>query len=112
MIPFIDDEEKMRDFKELTKEEFLQTYSYLTEEEYDMTEKEYKQKQIYYYDIWDGCKGIIIANDYEEAKKIFKEEFGDDIPIHGEDVDDYGSGICDISNVGVYEGNSELYVTE
>ena len=37
MIPFIDDEEKMRDFKELTKEEFLQTYSYLTEEEYDAT---------------------------------------------------------------------------
>lgn len=36
---FIDDEEKMRDFYELTKEEFLFSYSYLTEEEYDNTAK-------------------------------------------------------------------------
>lgn len=34
---FIDDEEKMKDFYELTKEEFLASYSYLTEEEYDNT---------------------------------------------------------------------------
>lgn len=36
---FLDDEEKMRDFYELTKEEFLASYSYLTEEEYDNTAK-------------------------------------------------------------------------
>lgn len=36
---FIDDAEKMRDFKVLTKEEFLKSYSYLTEEEYDNTMK-------------------------------------------------------------------------
>ena len=34
---FADDEEKMADFKILTKEEFLFSYSYLTEEEYDLT---------------------------------------------------------------------------
>lgn len=34
-LSFVDDKEKMRDFKELTKEEFLFSYSYLTEEEYD-----------------------------------------------------------------------------
>ena len=34
---FADDEEKMSDFKILTKEEFLFSYSYLTEEEYDLT---------------------------------------------------------------------------
>ena len=34
---FIDDEEKMADFYILTKEEFLFSYSYLTEEEYDNT---------------------------------------------------------------------------
>ena len=34
---FIDDEEKMRDFKLLTKEEFLNSYSYLTEKEYTLT---------------------------------------------------------------------------
>ena len=36
---FLDDEEKMKDFYELTKEEFLTSYSYLTEEEYDNTAK-------------------------------------------------------------------------
>ena len=36
---FLDDEEKMKDFYELTKEEFLASYSYLTEEEYDNTAK-------------------------------------------------------------------------
>ena len=34
---FIADAEKMRDFFDLTKEEFLNSYSYLTEEEYDAT---------------------------------------------------------------------------
>jgi len=38
---FISDAEKMRDFKELSKEEFLQSYSYLTEEEYDNTKEIY-----------------------------------------------------------------------
>ena len=34
---FADDPEKMIDFKELDKDEFLRSYSYLTEEEYDNT---------------------------------------------------------------------------
>ena len=34
---FMDDKEKMRDFKKLTREEFLNTYSYLHAEEYDLT---------------------------------------------------------------------------
>lgn len=37
---FKDDTEKMLDFYELTKEEFLLSYSYLTEEEYDLTFRE------------------------------------------------------------------------
>lgn len=37
---FIDDQEKMIDFFELTKEEFLQSYSYLTEEEYEATKQD------------------------------------------------------------------------
>lgn len=36
---FCDDAEKMADFKTLSKEEFLKSYSYLTEEEYDATAK-------------------------------------------------------------------------
>ena len=39
MNNFIDDKEKMRDFKILSKEEFLASYSYLTEQEYDLTAK-------------------------------------------------------------------------
>ena len=35
--PFLDDEEKMVDFFTLTKEQFLQSYSYLSEAEYDKT---------------------------------------------------------------------------
>lgn len=38
---FINDKEKMRDFKILSKEEFLESYSYLTEEEYDNTYNKY-----------------------------------------------------------------------
>ena len=37
MTDFLDDEEKMYDFDRLTKEEFLFSYSYLSEEEYNLT---------------------------------------------------------------------------
>ena len=37
--PFLDDKEKMLDFFMLSKEAFLESYSYLTEEEYDETER-------------------------------------------------------------------------
>lgn len=35
---FINDEEKMNDFFDNTKEDFLKSYSYLTEQEYNNTE--------------------------------------------------------------------------
>lgn len=35
---FVSDYDKMRDFEILTKDEFLNSYSYLTEEEYDATQ--------------------------------------------------------------------------
>ena len=34
---FIDDDEKMADFRTMSKEAFLESYSYLTEEEYENT---------------------------------------------------------------------------
>jgi len=37
---FINDKEKMRDFYILSKIEFLKSYSYLIELEYDLTKKE------------------------------------------------------------------------
>ena len=36
---FLNDDEKMADFKILTREEFLTSYSYLTEQEYDNTKE-------------------------------------------------------------------------
>ena len=46
---FISDEEKMLDFFKLSKTEFLQSYSYLTEDEYDATAK--------YVAYLDGARG-------------------------------------------------------
>lgn len=37
---FLDDKDKMVDFNELTKEQFLSSYSYITEEEYNLTRME------------------------------------------------------------------------
>ena len=42
---FLDDEEKMRDFAILSKAEFLASYSYLTEAEYDNTVEALWRKQ-------------------------------------------------------------------
>lgn len=39
---FVDDIEKMRDFFEISKEEFLLSYSYLDEEDYDLTNEKVK----------------------------------------------------------------------
>lgn len=39
---FLSDEEKMYDFLRISKEEFLASYSYLTEEEYDATTEAYR----------------------------------------------------------------------
>ena len=44
MTDFIDDAEKMYDFDRLTKEEFLASYSYLTELEYNLTRIKQKDK--------------------------------------------------------------------
>ena len=42
---FTDDEEKMADFNKLTKQEFLDSYSYLTEQEYELTMNQVKLLQ-------------------------------------------------------------------
>ena len=42
--PFIDDIEKMKDFYTLSKEEFLKSYSYLKEEDYNATMKHVKSQ--------------------------------------------------------------------
>ncbi len=48
---FIDDWEKMRDFFQLTRSEFLKSYSYLHEMEYDATAKRVLREGILLKDI-------------------------------------------------------------
>lgn len=45
---FIDDQEKMIDFFTITKEEFLNFYSYLTEEEYEATARDVLDRSGYW----------------------------------------------------------------
>lgn len=40
---FFDDAEKMRDFYVMSKKEFLESYSYLTEEEYELTRRKVEE---------------------------------------------------------------------
>lgn len=67
---FINDKEKMADFKVLTKEEFLESYSYLTEEEYELTVQEYKKRI--------ALKNLILllfTDSLEEWESINDDEF-------------------------------------
>lgn len=43
---FLDDKDKMIDFHLLTKDQFLQSYSYITPEEYENTQEEYAKINI------------------------------------------------------------------
>ena len=45
-MDFIDDDKKMRDFFLLTKDEFLDRYKYLSENDYDVTRELVKSKRI------------------------------------------------------------------
>lgn len=56
---FIHDEEKMSDFFYLSKKEFLSSYSYLTEEEYDNTKELFK----YFYEI--GFIKVKVVNAFD-----------------------------------------------
>lgn len=45
-FPFNNDREKMRDFKEMTKEDFLKFYSYLNESDYAVTKEVFNKSQV------------------------------------------------------------------
>lgn len=66
-LSFTDDIDKMRDFDSLSKYEFLSSYGYLTEEEYDATAKELKER---------GRTGnqVVKALCYKEALKYLELE--------------------------------------
>lgn len=60
---FLDDREKMSDFRWLSKEKFLESYSYLTEEEYDNTKLLQDAKDATFYRKWNKSLS-------EEVKKL------------------------------------------
>lgn len=68
---FIDDKEKINDLFILTREDFLKSYSYLTEEEYDNTlDKIWEQLG----DITINENGTIIEQDFYIWKKGTEKE--------------------------------------
>ena len=85
-MDFINDEEKMRDFYELSKEEFLNSYSYLTENDYEATikalndtneifkfkDKEYNLK-VSTYENTKFLKVLMIDRETKEEKEITKD---------------------------------------
>lgn len=67
--------------------------------------------KIYEYDICDGDKGIIMAESYEEAVRIFREDY------KGVDLDNYDSSEIDeskykyggvIAELCDYDGTQQL----
>ena len=85
VTPFVDDGEKMRDFFDLTKEEFLESYSYLTEEEYDAT-AEYVKEHDLAKPLW-VCNHCLCAIEAHEGNQIYRE--------WGVDPDDERQSKCD-----------------
>ena len=84
-MDFIDDEEKMRDFYKLSKEEFLNSYSYLTENYYEKTIKvlndknetlKFKNKEytlkVCTYNKTKLLKVLMIDKETKEVKEITK----------------------------------------
>jgi hypothetical protein len=73
---FINDENKMKDFKILSKKEFLESYSYINSESYDLTLKKtrilkrYLKELILYikYGNYEASKKII--DSIKEVKKL------------------------------------------
>ena len=72
---FITDKEKMRDFKILTKEKFLKSYSYLTEAEYDLTVKEvnkYEKKRKWDMNFLDDIYDTLMKNTQYKVRDFTK----------------------------------------
>lgn len=85
---FIEDDEKMFDFKLLTKDEFLSSYSYLTEEEYNNTvDLCYNNERIKTNDVSQEAIDEAVERGWsvEDAVKGYAifEDHGSDITIDG-----------------------------
>lgn len=73
-LSFADDIDKMRDFDLLSKEEFLSSYSYLTEEEYDATAAELKEKGLTGKQMVEKLEGEFDLEPVQEEVENLKEQ--------------------------------------
>ncbi len=92
---FVDDLEKMKDFFKITKEEFLNSYSYVNEAEYDATAKKVAKENIKFEDlfslkqytvkfdfsVWFDRNFSVEANNQEEAEEK-AQKLKDDLQEH------------------------------
>ena len=62
---FIDDPEKMRDFPIMSKKDFLNSYSYLTEKEYNSTMIDWIKEDLY-HTLWNFVGFSYAESVYEE----------------------------------------------
>lgn len=114
-LSFSDDLDKMRDFDSLTKEEFLDSYSYITEQMYDATARELSLKGVsgkeQAREIESGIASKVLQNVrehwnwggnavFDEARAWNPEEYGieseDDHKVHVlvQFHDNHGKGSC------------------
>ncbi|MBO7697345.1 MAG: hypothetical protein J6T10_32350 [Methanobrevibacter sp.] len=97
---FIDDSDKMKDLVKLSKKDFLESYSYLTEEEYDETAKLLLHKCLENYHVItvkDLCDDIdygkILLNkrhtmqEFENAIDGSKKRHAEEIAEYGDDFE-------------------------
>ncbi len=72
---FLDDEDKMMDIRVLTKEEFLSSYSYLTEEEYNETIERMEDTWCLDWNLAedDMSGGFVKDVEYFKTKELMKE---------------------------------------
>lgn len=55
---------------------------------------------IYEFDIFDGDKGVVVANNIEEAKTLVRKRYSDDIPFSDGTRETWFSGACIVNEIG------------
>ena len=66
-------------------------------------------KKIYTYDNYEGDKGIIFANSFDEAMKIFKDYYPD--RKIADNIEQYWNNGCYLEEMDFIPSESKLYVT-
>ena len=99
---FLSDEEKMYDFLRISKEEFLASYSYLTEEEYDATTEAYRALSQVLQD-WNEeykkesvSKSISLDDIFVAIRRLSDDDYDRFVKamFRGMSVDKISAGVC------------------